>query len=230
MRSEPNPLWDRVAGWLDGSDPRATGRLGWGAVAALAVAVGWSLATPDGTHGEPPPSPTSARAAATADPTAGRAEPAGPAEAACTRPAREPEPRPPGLSRFSPGPLAPGAARESTRWGAPGQHGLWGVAEVAECDSVRLDAVWIGPTGQKHRYRISRPGQSIIGVVANGLDGAISIYSVSAASPGRFAAILHISTDWGVTWEEREVPPSAERDVRAGLLSAQWRGWPVSDS
>src|SRR3712207_7046100 len=44
-------------------------------------------------------------------------------------------------------------------WGEEGRRGLWGVAAVAECGAVRLDAVWIGPTGQKQRQRLSPPGQ-----------------------------------------------------------------------
>jgi hypothetical protein len=118
---------------------------------------------------------------------------------------------------------------ESTRWGLAGSRGLWGVAAVAECGADRLDAVWFGPTGQKQRYRVSRPGHPVVGVVANGLDGAISVYSVRAAADERFTAVLHISTDWGRTWEERAVPTAAQDDVRAGALSPQWRQWPLSE-
>ena len=102
-------------------------------------------------------------------------------------------------------------------------------AAVADCTVVRLDAVWIEPSGRKQRHRIDGSGPSATGVVANGLDGAFAIYSVSADGAGRLAAQLHISTDRGRTWQQRDVPPTAERDVRAGVLSSQWQRWPVLD-
>ena len=119
------------------------------------------------------------------------------------------------------------AIRESIRWARTTGEGLWGVAAVAECDAVRLDALWIEPTGQKHRHNISHTGRTVIGVVADGLDGAISVYTVQATAKGSISAMLHISTDRGATWEERAVPPSGEPDVRAGALPPNWREWAV---
>ncbi len=222
MTGTPRPGVDRVAGWLDGSDPRTTRRVGWGAVAAIAVALAWPTSTSEGSErrpsdhrsvGEPAQGPA---AVARPEPTC----PAG------TGPQAAP---PAGLSRYSTGRVGALGVVESTRWGVAGSRGLWGVAAVADCGAVRLDAVWFGPMGQKQRYRISRPGEPGVGVVANSLDGAISVYSVRTTVGGGLAATLHISTNWGLTWEEREVPPSAEDDVRAGALPAQWRQWPARE-
>ncbi|MFW5471360.1 hypothetical protein ACOCJ4_15100 [Knoellia sp. CPCC 206435] len=212
---------DRVAGWLDGSDPRTTRRVSWGAVAAIAIALAWPTPASDGSQRHPTGRPS------VAAPAQGPAV-ATDADPACAAGAGPSAPRPAGLARYSTGQVGASGVVESTRWGVAGSRGLWGVAEVADCGAVRLDAVWFGPTGQKHRYRISPPGQPEIGVVANSLDGAISVYGVRALVGGGFTATLHISTDWGLTWQEREVPPSAEEDVRAGALPAQWRQWPTA--
>jgi hypothetical protein len=220
MRAQPNPDWDRVAGWLDGSNPRATRRVSWVAVGALAVAVVWSVATPDSTPRRLHDDRAGVVAAAAATPAVPRA-------AACWPESGRPEPRPAGLSAVSTGRVQPGGVVESTRWGTAGRRGLWGVAAVADCNTVRLDAVWFEPSGRKHRHRIGGSGLSATGVVANGLDGAIAAYSVRTDRLGRLDALLHISTDWGVTWEQRQVPRSAEPDVRAGVLSPDWTRWPV---
>ncbi|CAN7287049.1 hypothetical protein [Knoellia sp. LjRoot47] len=211
---------DWVSRALDGSDPRATARAGWVAVAALALALGWSVVTPDGTPAGPVGAHGSTRAAA------GGTDERAPA---CWPESGRPSTRPVGLAAVSTGPVEPGEVVESTRWGQAGSNGPWGVAAVADCTVVRLDAVWIEPSGRKQRHRIDGSGSSATGVVANGLDGAIAIYSVGVDAAGRLAAQLHISTDWGRTWQQREVPSSAEPDVRAGQLSAQWERWPVLD-
>ena len=221
MRGNPRPVVDRVAGWLDGSDPRTTRRVSWGAVAAIAVALAWPTPTSDGSPERPPDRPS------VEAPAQGPAVVPGP-EPTCAAGTGPSTPRPAGLARYSTGQVGEFGVVESTRWGAAGSRGLWGVAEVADCGAVRLDAVWFGPTGQKHRHRISRPGRPEVGVVANSLDGAISVYGVRALVGGGFTATLHISTDWGRTWQKREVPPSAEDDVRAGALPAQWRQWPAA--
>lgn len=223
MRGQPIPFRERAAGWVDGSDPAATRRLGWAAAGVLAVALAWPLASPNGSG--PPTDDGVASAGAGA--AAGRADPPRP-QPTCGSEVVAPDPRPAGLATVSPSRVGTGGVVESTRWGAEGGRGLWGVAAVAECNAVRLDAVWIGPTGQKQRQRLSPPGESPIGVIANGLDGAISVYSVRADATGRLSALLHISTDWGRTWQERAVPASAEPDVRAGRLSPQWSRWPVA--
>ena len=222
MRPEPKPVRDRISRWFDGSDPRSTARLGWAAVGGLAVALVWSVASPDGAprrlledRGE---------SVATASSTA-----VVPRAPACWPESGRRDPRPAGLSAVSTGPVQQGGVVESTRWGAAGRNGPWGVAAVADCNTVRLDAVWFEPSGRKQRHRIGGSGLSATGVVANGLDGAIAVYSVRTDPSGRLDALLHISTDWGATWQERRVPASAEPDVRAGLLSSQWRRWPVLD-
>ncbi|KGN41739.1 hypothetical protein [Knoellia aerolata] len=221
MRGTPKAVGDRVADWLDGSDPRTTRRVGWGAVVAFAVAFGWPLAASDGGGPGGSPSAVAVRAPAAAPGDAPRPRPT------CSPGAAAPDPRSAGLSNVSPSRVGIGGVVESTRWGRKGSRGLWGVAAVAECGSSWLDAVWIAPSGQKQRHRMSRPEEPAVGVVADGLDGAISAYSVRTDASGRISAILHISTDWGRTWEEREVPASAEGDVRAGTLSARWRQWPL---
>lgn len=219
MTEQPNPVRDRVAGWVDGSDPRATRRLGWAAVAVLGLALAWPS----------PPSGGSAQAPSVARGDQGRAAvgTTAPRAPACWPESGRASTRPTGLAAVSTGPVEPGEVVESTRWGEAGRNGPWGVAAVADCTVVRLDAVWIEPSGRKQRHRIDGSGPSATGVVANGLDGAFAVYSVSADEAGRLAAQLHISTDRGHTWEQREVPPTAERDVRAGLLSSQWQRWPV---
>ncbi|MDT0212857.1 hypothetical protein Q9R29_03065 [Rothia sp. ARF10] len=222
MRGTPNPVVDRVAGWLDGSNPRATARAGWAAVVAVVLALGWSVTAPDGTPGRLPDD----RGAATAPDSSAAVGPTAPK---CWPESGLSTPRPAGLAAVSTGPVHPDDVVESTRWGRLGSRGLWGVAAVAECNVVRLDAVWFEPGGRKHRHRIDGSGPAATGVVADGLDGAIAIYSVGVDAAGRLAAQLHISTDWGLTWQEREVPASAEPDVRAGQLSAQWERWPVLD-
>lgn len=221
METGPTSTRDRVAGWLDGSDPRATRRVSWAAVAILAVAVGWSLAAPDGISGRL----TDARGAAVAAAPSTDVVPRAPA---CWPESSRPDPRPQGLAAVSTGLVGPDGVVESTRWGLAGRNGLWGVAAVADCNTVRLDAVWIDPHGRKQRHRIGGTGLSATGVVANGLDGAIAVYSVRTGRSGRLDALLHISTDWGATWQDRQVPASAEPDLRAGLLSAQWWRWPAA--
>ena len=220
MTRESTTVWDRVAGWLDGSDPRATARAGWVAVTAVALALGWSIVLPDGTPAGPAGDRGSAQAAA--DTSAARAP-------ACWPESGRASTRPAGVAAVSTGPVEPGEVVESTRWGRAGRNGPWGVAAVADCTVVRLDAVWIEPSGRNQRHRIDGSGPSATGVVANGLDGAFAIYSVSADGAGRLAAQLHISTDRGRTWQQRDVPPTAEPDVRAGVLSSQWQRWPVLD-
>lgn len=219
MRGTPNPVVDRVAGWLDGSNPRATARAGWAAVVAVTLAIGWSVAAPEGTPGRLPDD----RRTATAPDTSAVV----PRAPDCWPESGRPNTRPPGLAAVSTSPVDPNDVVESTRWGRLGSRGLWGVAAVAECNVVRLDAVWFEPGGRKQRHRIDGSGPAATGVVADGLDGAIAIYSVGVDGAGRLAARLHISTDWGRTWQQREVPTSAEPDVRAGQLSAQWERWPV---
>ncbi|KGN34382.1 hypothetical protein N802_12180 [Knoellia sinensis KCTC 19936] len=225
MEGMPNPDWDKVSGWFDGSDPRTTRAISWGAIALLAIAFALTLGSSGGEQHSPNVQ-SSPSVAAGSSPSVGLIEPA------CTRAPsprvpRRPDPRPPGLAKFSTGPVGPGAVVESTRWGQEGRDGLWGVAAVAGCDAARLDAVWVDSRGQKHRHQISDPGQSVIGVVANGLDGAISVYAVRAQAEGPLSAMLHISTDWGATWQERVVPTSAEPHVRAGVLSPDWRQWRI---
>ncbi|GAA4114145.1 hypothetical protein GCM10022415_09870 [Knoellia locipacati] len=221
MTGQPNPVRDRVAGWLDGSDPRATRRLGWGAVALVGLALVWPSPPSDGS-GQGPPVASGDRSSVAVDTTAPRAP-------ACWPESGRASTRPAGLAAVSTGPVEPGEVVESTRWGRAGRNGPWGVAAVADCTVVRLDAVWIEPSGRKQRHRIDGSGPSATGVVANGLDGAFAVYSVSADRAGRLAARLHISTDRGRTWQQREVPPAAEPDVRAGVLPSQWQRWPVLD-
>ncbi|MFW5473499.1 hypothetical protein ACOCJ5_09325 [Knoellia sp. CPCC 206450] len=222
MRGTPSPVLDRVAGWLDGSDPRATRWAGWVVVAALAIALGRAFVAPDGAPAVAPSDRGSVQ-------TTGGDGTTGPRAPACWPESGRPITRPPGLAAVSTGPVHPNDVVESTRWGRLGSRGLWGVAAVAECNVVRLDAVWFEPGGRKQRHRIDGSGPAATGVVADGLDGAIAIYSVGVDGAGRLAAQLHISTDWGRTWQQREVPASAEPDVRAGLLPAQWERWRVVD-
>jgi len=223
MRGTPNAVLDRLAGWLDGSDPRATARAGWGAVVALTLALGWSAATPDG----PGVRLADDRGGAMAPDASAAVVPRAPA---CWPESGRPSTRPAGLAAVSTGSVQPGGVVESTRWGRAGSNGLWGVAAVADCTVVRLDAVWIEPSGRKQRHRIDGSGPSATGVVANGLDGAFAVYAVSTDAAGRLAAHLHISTDRGRTWQQREVPATAESDVRAGRLSTQWRQWAMVKS
>lgn len=220
MRAEPNSDRDRVAGWFDGSDPRATRRVSWAAVGALATAVVWSLATQDGPLPRLPDGRVGPVAAAVPAAT-------GPRAPACWPESGTGDPRPAGLAAVSTGPVRQGGVVESTRWGRAGRNGLWGVAAVADCNTVRLDAVWFDHSGRKQRHRIGGSGLSATGVVANGLDGGIAVYSVRTNRSGRLDALLHISTDWGETWQERQVPASAEPDVRAGVLSPDWTRWRV---
>lgn len=222
MRGTPSPVLDRVAGWLDGSNPRATARAGWAAVAALALAVGWSVAAPDGAPARLLDDRGSAVAPSASTAVAPRGQ-------ACWPESGRASTRPAGLAAVSTGRVQPGEVVESTRWGRAGSNGPWGVSAVVDCTVVRLDAVWIEPSGRKQRHRIDGSGPSATGVVANGLDGAFAVYSVHADQSGRLQARLHISTDRGRTWQEREVPAAAEPDVRAGLLPAQWQSWPVLD-
>ena len=217
MSGTPNPVVDRVTGWLDGSNPRATRRVGWAAVAVVALALAWPLSTPDGSGQE--------ASAARGSPASGATT--GPQASSCWPESGRVSTRPVGVAAVSTGPVTPGEVTESTRWGQTGRNGPWGVAAVADCTVVRLDAVWIEPSGRKQRHRIDGSGPDATGVVANGLDGAFAVYSVSVDGLGRLAAQLHISTDRGRTWQQREVPASAEPDVRAGLLPAQWQRWRV---
>ncbi|KGN36066.1 hypothetical protein N798_01615 [Knoellia flava TL1] len=211
---------DRVAGWLDGSNPRATRRFGWAAVAAVALALAWPFSASDGVapHAAGPASDVGTAPTAVV-----------PRAPECWPESGRASTRPPGLAAVSTSPVDPNDVVESTRWGRLGSRGLWGVAAVAECNVVRLDAVWFEPGGRKQRHRIDGSGPAATGVVADGLDGAIAIYSVGVDGTGRLAARLHISTDWGRTWQQREVPASAEPDVRAGQLPAQWERWRVLD-
>lgn len=221
MGQTPKPDWDRAAGRFNSWDPESTRRISWGAVAVIASALVWPFLAPDGEVRPAPSSPRITTEVAGAPLAADRPEPD------CTVEDRPQEPPPAGLAAVSTSVVGRNAIVESIRWAQTTREGLWGVAAVAECDAVRLEAVWIEPTGQRRRHNVSHAGRPVIGVVADGPDGAISVYTVRGTSDGAISAMLHISTDRGVTWQERAVPPSAEPYVRAGVLPPNWREWSV---
>lgn len=219
MTGTPKP--DRSVGRFRGWDPETTRRISWGVVAVIASALAWPLLT---SAGEVPPTPGSPRGTSeiAGAPLAGDSTES---DCAVVRPQ---DPPPAGLAAVSTSVVGRNAIVESIRWAQTTSEGLWGVAAVAECGAVRLDAVWIESTGQRRRHNVSHTGRPVIGVVADGMEGAISVYTVRGSSEGSITATLHISTDSGVTWQERAVPSSAEPHVRAGVLPPNWREWNVS--
>ncbi|MFC7490890.1 MULTISPECIES: hypothetical protein [unclassified Knoellia] len=221
MRRTPRPHWDRAVGRVSSWDPETTRRISWGAVAVIASALVWPLLVSDG---EVRSTPSSLR---TTTEVVGPPATADSTEPDCVVVDQPQDPPPPGLAAVSTSVVGRNAIVESIRWAQRSRAGLWGVAAVAECGAVRLDAVWVGPTGQKRRHNVSHTGRPVIGVVADGLDGAISVYTVRGGAGGSLSATLHISTDLGVTWQQRAVPPSAEPHVRAGVLPPSWQEWSV---
>ncbi|MFC7485925.1 hypothetical protein ACOCJ7_05305 [Knoellia sp. CPCC 206453] len=221
MRRTPKPDRDSAAGRFNGWVPDTTRMTDWGAVALIALALVWALLAPDATV-RPTPSDPPVTAEDARDPVvADRPEPD------CATVDRPQEPPPAGFAAVSTSLVSRDAIMESIRWAQNTREGLWGVAAVAECDAARLDAVWTDPNGARRRHNVSPSGRPVIGVVADGPDGAISVYSVRGTSTGSISVLLHISTDRGATWQEREVPRSGESYVRAGVLPASWKEWSV---
>lgn len=219
MLRTPKRDRDSADGRFNGWVPDTTRMTDWGAVALIALALVWALLAPDGSV-RPTPSDPPVTAVDARDPTiADRPEPA------CAAVDRAQEPPPAGFAAVSTSLVSRDAIMESIRWAQNTRQGLWGVAAVAECDAAHLDAVWTDPTGQRRRHNVSHSGRPVIGVVADGLDGAISVYTVGGTSTGSVSALLHISTDRGATWQAREVPRSGEPYVRAGVLPTSWREW-----
>ncbi|WP_353951516.1 hypothetical protein V6K52_18075 [Knoellia sp. S7-12] len=216
------PDWDRAVGRFRSWDPETTRRISWGAVAIITSALVWPLLAPGG---EVAPTPSSPRSTTE---VAGVPLAADSTESDCAVVGGPQDPPPAGLAAVSTSVVGRNAIVESIRWARTTREGLWGVAAVAECGAVRLDAVWTEPTGQRRRHNISHTGRPVIGVVADGVDGAISVYTVRGTAEGSISALLHISTDRGATWQERSVPPSAEAHVRAGVLPPSWSEWSVA--
>ena len=218
MTRTSKPGWDRVASWLRSWDPETTRRASWGAVAVIACALLWPVLAPGGEV----PTPTSppARSDIAARPSA----PAGP-DTDCPVLDPPPEPTPAGLEAVSTSVVGRNAIVESTRWAPDDRRrasGAWPRSPSAA--TVRLDAVWFEPDGQQAPAPVSDAGRPVTGVVANGLDGAISVYTVRADRPrsdlGGAAHQHGLGPDVAGACR---CPASAEPHVRAGVLSPSWR-------
>jgi hypothetical protein len=108
-------------------------------------------------------------------------------------------------------------------WQGAADTWYWGTAVLVEEDGTvtRQSAVWRGPDGT-FTARVLPIGDSGggPGMLRAGTPGTIAVVEHSA-SP----RLAHISTDYGATWQIREVPDGVDS---GGSLPADWPSWPPS--
>jgi len=119
--------------------------------------------------------------------------------------------------------LHPLRGRGSWDWQGAGDIWFWGTATLGgDVTVTRHAAVWRRPDGT-FAALVLPIGESNSGT---GM--------LTAATPGTMAVVehwshpprAHISTDYGKTWQVREVPPGVDF---GGALPSDWLTWPVSD-
>lgn len=120
------------------------------------------------------------------------------------------------------GALHPLRGRGSWDWQGAGDTWFWGTATLGrDVRFTRHAAVWRRPDGRFAAF-VLPIGES------NSTTGMLT-----AATPGTIAVVehwshpprAHISTDYGRTWQVREVPPGVDF---GGDLPTDWRSWRVS--
>lgn len=108
-------------------------------------------------------------------------------------------------------------------WGGAADTWYWGTAVLAEEDGtvIRQAAVWRRPDG-RFTARVLPIGDSSggPGMLRAGTPGTMAVVEHFA-----YPRLAHISTDYGATWQIREVPDGVDS---GGSLPDDWPSWPPS--
>jgi hypothetical protein len=108
-------------------------------------------------------------------------------------------------------------------WQGAADTWFWGTATLWEEDGTvtRQAAVWRGPDGT-FTARVLPIGDSSggPGMLRTGTPGTMAVVEHFA-----YPRLVHISTDYGATWQIREVPDEVDS---GGSLPANWPSWPPS--
>ncbi len=115
-------------------------------------------------------------------------------------------------------------------WARSTSGGFWGiwVSSNQAGDRQSFVATWVDADGPGGDHVLTDDQPSQVTLADGGRAGEMAFYeqSLDGSQPGA-PTLLHISTDRGVTWQIRVVPPSEVADglVTRGQLAPTWRAW-----
>jgi hypothetical protein len=110
----------------------------------------------------------------------------------------------------------------SWEWGGAGDTWFWGTAALFAEDTTvtRQAAVWRRPDGTFAVQVLPiEDSRACCVMLTAGTPGTMAV-----VGPPAFPRLAHISTDYGATWQVREVPVGVDP---AGSLPADWETWPT---